>query len=51
MSPGRNSNEYMKQLEEKEAQAMEDLKNGNDLDLTEADTAEFERLVWSDDFL
>lgn len=46
--PHRDSNEYMKQLEEKEAQAMEDSQNGNDFDLTEADCREFEKLLWEE---
>jgi len=50
VSPLRHTQEYMDQLEQKEADAMEAKSQGNDFDLSDADCKEFESLVWGDEF-
>lgn len=47
----RNTDEYMKKLEEKEAQRLEDLKNpDNMLELTEEDMLDYEKTIFGNDF-
>lgn len=47
--PQRDTNEYMKQLEEQEAAAMEAKKYANDFELSEDEMLDYERLISDDD--